>query len=82
MSLDHSPTYLKDSFKIYDKDHIVGVPMFAVISLGEKNNETIPHYTTAYSTLTKDNFLDRTDFLQNMIDKAIVYYNEHSKNYS
>ena len=81
VSLDHSPTYLKDSFKTYDKDHIVGVPMFAVISLGVKNNETIPYYTTAYSTLNKNNFLDRTDSLQDVIDEAIVYYNEHSENY-
>lgn len=81
ISLDHSSGDIRNSFYIYDKDHRGGVPMFALISLGDNNGEIEPYYTTAYGTLGLTSYDGRRATLRRMITMGIDYYNENHEGY-
>lgn len=67
-----------NTFEIYDKDHVKGLPMFTVVSLGyEHSGEIKPYYTTAYGTLGLDEDEDRKELLTNIILDGIELYNEN-----
>jgi len=66
-----------DSFDIYDKDHIQGLPMFTVVTLGyEHSGDIKPYYTTLYSAF-KDNDEQRIQLLTKLMDESFRLYNEN-----
>ena len=81
-NIDHTSDNMKKSFPIYDKDHISGLPMFAIITLGYDNGIIRPYYTTIYGTLGLDNDKDRLTFLSELIQESIDIYNQNKEGYS
>ena len=73
----NTPINWLNTFDIYDKDHIQGLPMFTVISLGyEHGGDIIPYYTTLYGAF-KDNYEQRIQLLTELMDEAYSLYNEN-----
>jgi hypothetical protein len=71
---------LRDAQPTYDKDHVGGIPMFTVVTLGYDNGIVKPKYTTVYGTLTAygcHTDLQRLVFLQQLIRESIQMYNEN-----
>ncbi|MCK4365580.1 MAG: hypothetical protein KAW45_05990 [Thermoplasmatales archaeon] len=81
INIDHTSKEKRDSLFIYDKDHIKGVPMFTIITLGYDRGFIKPYYTTAYGTLGLDKDEDRKELLTNVILDAIELYNENRPGY-
>jgi len=53
---DDTSQELKDSYKIYDKDHIGGFPMFTIITIEyHHGGEIRPFYTSLYGKFEKNN---------------------------
>ena len=82
INIDHTSEELKNSFPIYDKDHISGLPMFAIITLGYDKGIIRPYYTTVYGTLGLDKDKDRIEFLTELIREGIDIYNQNSEGYN
>ena len=76
-NIDHSTPERKQWIKIYDKDHVGGLPMFTIITLGYNNGLIEPYYTTLYGTLGLDNDKARLDFLREILYESIELYNEN-----
>ncbi|RLF41976.1 MAG: hypothetical protein DRN12_01735 [Thermoplasmata archaeon] len=76
-NIDHSTPGRNQWLKIYDKDHVGGLPMFTIITLGYNNGLIQPYYTTLYGTLSLDNDKARSDFLKEVIHEGIELYNEN-----
>jgi hypothetical protein len=73
----NSPDQWLNSFDIYDKDLIQGLPMFTVVTLGyEHSGDIKPYYTTLYSAF-KDNDEQRIQLLTELMDEAFRLYNEN-----
>jgi hypothetical protein len=71
---------LRDAQPIYDKDHIGGIPMFTIVTLGYDNGIVKPKYTTVYGTLTAygcDTNAERLVFLQQLIRESIEMYKQN-----
>lgn len=70
-----------DSFYIYDKDHIQGLPMFTVITLGYAHSGKIePYYSTLYGAF-KENTQQRIDLLTELMQEAFELYYENLPGY-
>ena len=82
INIDHTSEEMKNYFPIYDKDHISGLPMFAIITLGYDKGIIRPYYTTVYGTLGLDNDIDRIEFLTELIRESIDIYNQNSEGYN
>ena len=63
INIDHSSMEKRNSLFIYDKDHVEGVPMFAIITLGYDHGFIKPYYTTAYGTLELEKNKERKELL-------------------
>ena len=81
-NVDHTSEEMENSFPIYDKDHISGLPMFAIITLGYDKGIIRPYYTTIYGTLGLDNNEDRFAFLTELMQDSIDIYNQNSEGYN
>ena len=81
-NIDHASEEMKNSFPIYDKDHIGGLPMFAIITLGYDKGIIRPYYTTVYGTLGLDSDKDRIAFLKELIQESIDIYNQNLDGYN
>ena len=81
-NIDHSSEEMENSFPIYDKDHISGLPMFAIITLGYDKGIIRPYYTTVYGTLGLDSDKDRIAFLTELIQESIDIYNQNLDGYN
>jgi len=81
-NIDHTSEGMKKSVPIYDKDHIGGLPMFAIITLGYDKGIIRPYYTTIYGTLGLYNDEDRFTFLTELIQESIDIYNQNSEGYN
>lgn len=81
-NIDHTSEEIKNSLPIYDKDHIGGLPMFAIITLGYDKGIIRPYYTTIYGTLGLDNDEDRFAFLTELMQNSIDIYNQNSEGYN
>lgn len=82
INIDHASNELQDSRLIYDKDHVGGVPMFTVITLGYDPGFIKPYYTTAYGTLNLDDNKNRKELLTKIILDGIDLYNQNFKGYN
>jgi len=66
-----------DTFEIYDKDHIHGLPMFSVVTINYAHSGIIePYYTTLYGIFEEDPN-QRINFLTELMQEAFVLYNEN-----
>ncbi|UCD14042.1 MAG: hypothetical protein JSW60_01100 [Thermoplasmatales archaeon] len=81
INLDHASQAQKDSFPIYDKDNIKGVPMFVVITVKYDRGTIKPCYTAAYGTLGLDTDEERRDLLIDMIDDGVKLYEQNREGY-
>lgn len=84
VNIHHTIDELRDAQPIYDKDHIGGIPMFTIVTLGYDNGIVKPKYTTLYGTLTTygcDTDAERLVFLQQLMRESIDMYNENEAGY-
>ena len=82
INIDHATQELKDAFSVYDKDHIGGVPMFSILTLGYDRGFVKPYYTTVYGTLNLDNDEDRKEALLDIIQDGIDMYIQNHEGYT
>ncbi len=81
INIDHSPEYLADSFPIYDKDQIAGLPTFSVVTLGYDRGIIKPSYTSVYGTLALDTNEERQQFFAELVHEAQQMYTENKPGY-
>lgn len=77
INLDHASQELKDSFFVYDKDNVGGVPMFTVITLGYDRGFVKPYYSSVYGTLNLEENIERKAFLLEFIQDGIDLFNQN-----
>ncbi len=76
-NIDHAAEERSDAFFIYDKEHIGGLPMFTIITLGYDSGIIKPYYTSVYGTLTLDTDEKRLEYLQTIMQESIQLWNEN-----
>jgi len=82
VNLDHASKVLKDSFKLYDKDDINGVPMFTIVTINYDHDGTVkPYYSTLYSKLGLDDDAEIKEFLTKIIQDSVTLYNDNKAGY-
>lgn len=81
INIEHAPEEMENSFFIYDKDYVKGLPMFTLITLGNNSGTIEPYYSTAYGTLGLSDNNGRKIILENQLLKIIDYYNEYILKY-
>lgn len=82
INLDHTNDLMRNSFDIYDKDNVNGLPMFTIITVGYDKGIIKPYYTTLYGTLNLDNDKDRFDFLTELLTESIDIYLQNYEGYN
>ncbi len=81
INLDHASEEKRNSFHIYDKDNINGVPMFTIVTLGYDSAFVKPYYATGYGFLGQENPEDAGLVIQDMIDDASTTYHQNRDGY-
>lgn len=81
INIDHTIDVKKNSRPIYDKDHISGLPMFAVVTLGYDHGVVRPYYTTLYGTLNVPTDEQRTAILTEILQESIEMYTQNKEGY-
>jgi len=84
VNIHHTIDVLRDAQPIYDKDHVGGIPMFTIVTLGYDNGDVKPKYTTLYGTLATygcDTDAQRLVFLQQLLRQSIEMYNQNKEGY-
>ncbi len=81
INLDHTSKIQGDSWPIYDKDHVRGVPMFVVITVKYNRGIIEPCYTTVYGTLGLDTDEERRNLVTDMIDDGIGLHEQNHEGY-
>ena len=81
-NIDYSSEEMRDSLLIYDKDHVHGLPMFSVVTLGYDRGIVRPHYTSVYGTLGFDNDKERITLLTELMQESIDMYNQNWEGYN
>jgi hypothetical protein len=81
INLDHTTDVLENSFPLYDKDEIGGLPMFTIVTLGYDHGTVRPYYTTLYGTLNVPTDADRTAILQEVLRESIEMYQQNKAGY-
>jgi len=82
INIDHANTEQKESRFIYDKDHIGGVPMFTIITLGYYHCFIKPYYATIYGKLNLQTDEERQQLLMEIIYDGIDLYNQNIDGYN
>jgi hypothetical protein len=81
INIDHTIDLMKNSFFIYDKDNIKGLPMFTIVTLGYDKGIIRPYYTTIYGTLNLDEDSERFNFLTELLKQSIEIYSQNSEGF-
>jgi hypothetical protein len=81
INLDHTIDAYENTFPLYDKDDIGGLPMFTIITLGYDHGTVRPYYTTLYGTLNVPTDAERTALLQEILQESIDMYNQNKAGY-
>jgi len=76
-NIDHAIDERNEGFFIYDKEHIGGLPMFTIITLGYDSGIIKPYYTSIYGTLNLDADAKRLEYLQTIMQESIQLWNEN-----
>lgn len=82
INLDHTDQEKRNSFEVYDKDHVGGVPMFTVVTIGYDHGFVKPCYTTAYGTLGKNRDEERKEMLTQIVKDGIIIYEQNAEGYT
>ena len=85
VNIHHTTNELRDAQPIYDKDHVGGIPMFTIVTLGYDNGKVRPKYTTVYGTLATfgcNTDAQRLVFLQQLVKESIDMYNQNIAGYT
>jgi hypothetical protein len=81
INLDNSTDAYVNSFPIYDKDDIGGLPMFTIVTLGYDHGTVRPIYTTIYGTLNVPTDAERAALLTELLHESINQYNDNKAGY-
>jgi hypothetical protein len=81
VNLDHTIDALENSFPLYDKDDIAGLPMFTIVTLGYDHGTVRPYYTTLYGTLNVPTDAERTSLLREILIESIEMYQQNKAGY-
>lgn len=81
VNLDHTTDTLENTFPLYDKDDIGGLPMFVFMTLGYDHGFVKPYYTTVYGTLNVPTDADRTALLTELLHESIELYHQNKAGY-
>jgi len=81
INIDHTTKELRESLPIYDKEHIGGLPMFSIVTLGYDHGRIKPYYTSLYGTLNVDNNDERISLLTELMQESIDVYNQNWEGY-
>jgi hypothetical protein len=81
INLDHTLKFLGDSFPVYDKDDIGGLPMFIVVTLGYDHGTIKPYYTALYGTLNAPTDQQRTAILEEILQESLDIYEQNKEGY-
>ena len=84
VNIHHTIDELRDSQPIYDNDHVGGIPMFTIVTLGYDHGKVKPKYTTVYGTFTTygyETYEERLLFFQQLVQDSIVMYNQNKAGY-
>ena len=85
VNIHHTIVELRDAQVIYDKDHVGGIPMFTIVTLGYDNGDVKPRYTSLYGTLATYGCVtdaQRLAFLQQLLRESIEMYEQNEAGYS
>jgi len=80
-NLDHTTDTLENTFPLYDKDDIGGLPMFVFITLGYDHGTVKPYYTTLYGTLNVPTDAERTALLTEILHECSDMYQQNKAGY-
>lgn len=76
---DSIPIDMRNSWEIYDKENIGGLPMYVFITREyHHSGEIKPFYTTVYGTFKKTDH-QRLNYLDNMIKENTEIYNRNNR---
>lgn len=81
INLDNTTDVLENSFPLYDKDDIGGLPMFTLVTLGYDHGTVRPYYTTLYGTLNVPTDTERTSLLIEILTESIEMYQQNKAGY-
>lgn len=84
VNIHHTINELRDAQPIYDKDHVGGIPMFTMVTLGYDNGQVKPKYTTLYGTLATygcNTDAQRLVFLHQLVEQSIEMYDQNEAGY-
>lgn len=81
VNLDHTNAMLEDSFPIYDREDVGGLPMFTIITLGYDHGTVRPIYTTLYGTLGVNSDSERFSLLAELVHESIEMYDQNAHGY-
>ena len=80
-NIDHATEERGDAFFIYDKEHIGGLPMFTIVTVGYDSGIIKPYYTSVYGTLNKDTNEQRLEYLKTIMEDSIQLWIENHEAY-
>ena len=66
-----------DSFKIYDKEHITGLPMFTIVTIEYEHGGDIKPYYATLSGAFLDTDEERIDFLTQLMQESFGMYTQN-----
>ena len=81
VNFDHTIDVLEDSFPVYDKDDIEGLPMFTIVTLGYDHGVIRPYYTSLYGTLNVPTDEERASLLRELLTESIEMYEQNKAGY-
>ena len=82
INIDHRAKHMSDSLHIYDKDHIGGLPMFSLITLGYDHGFVKPYYTSLYGLLNLDTPEERKALFDEIVFDGVELYNQNKAGYT
>lgn len=82
VNLDHTLDVFADSFPVYDKDDIRGLPMFIIVTLGYDHGIVRPYYTALYGTLNVPTDEERASLLRELLTESIALYEQNKAGYT
>jgi len=80
--LDNTTKVKQESFDVYDKDHIGGLPMFSIVTLGYDRGVVRPYYTSLYGVLGLNTNEERTLLFTQLLQESIEMYQQNKEGYN
>ena len=83
INIDHTIETYEETFPIYDKENIEGLPMFTIVTLFYDHGTVRPYYTSLYGTLGPENDTPekRYSYLTNLLEYSIGLWEENTPGY-